>query len=187
MKMKKCPACGKEVAKSAKICPNCGKKLKKPILLFVILGIIALVVIGALMSGQKEAARKKDFTQNETATFNDVNYSITKVERSQGTEFFKPKEGKEYIIVTIKIENKSKEKIPYNAMDWKIVDSTGDENSYTLFGGDNNTDLNSGDLNASGVKTGTVAFEVPKGDKVLTLKYYDNIFSEDYSFQFKLN
>ena len=40
--MKKCPDCQKEVSKSAKVCPNCGKKLKKPIFLYVILGIVVV-------------------------------------------------------------------------------------------------------------------------------------------------
>lgn len=87
--------------------------------------------------------------------------------------------------MTLKIENKSDEKISYNALDWKIVDSTGDEYIYNPFG-DNNTHLSSGDLNSKGTKTGTVTFEIPEGDSDLTLRYFETILSSEHSFQFKL-
>jgi hypothetical protein len=185
--MKNCPSCGKEVSKSAKICPNCGRKLKKPIFLFIILGIILLLIIGAVISGNEEAARKKDFIQDETAIYNDVHYSITNVERTQGEQYFEAAEGKEYIILTLKIENKSDQKIPYNTLDWKMVDSTGDENTYAIWGGNENTILSSGDLNPNGIKTGTISFEIPKDDTDLTLRYYETIFSSKHSFQSKLD
>lgn len=184
--MRICKDCGKEVSKSAKSCPNCGKKMKKPIVLFVILGIIALVIIGSIISGNEEKTRQKEFKQNEIATYNDVNYSITKVERTNGKEYFEASDGKEYIVVTIKIENKSEEKISYNALDWKMADGTGDENSYAVWGNDNDTDLSSGDLNAGGTKTGTIAFEIPKGDNDLTLKYYETILSSERAFEFDI-
>lgn len=37
----------------------------------------------------------------------DVKYSITKVERNNGVEYLKTDEGKEFIAINIKIENKS--------------------------------------------------------------------------------
>ena len=184
--MRICKDCGKEVSKSAKTCPNCGKKMKKPIALFVILGIIVIIVICSIISGNKENARQKEFKQNEVATYNDINYSITNVQRTNGEEYFSAKDGKEYIVITIKIENKSSEKISYNALDWKMEDGTGDENSYTVWASDNSSDLNSGDLNAGGTKIGTVAFEIPKGDNDLTLKYYETILSSERAFEFDI-
>lgn len=43
-----CKACGKEIAKSAKVCPHCGKRDKKPfwqklIVFFVIIGILVII------------------------------------------------------------------------------------------------------------------------------------------------
>lgn len=184
--MKICKDCGKEVSKSAKRCPNCGKKMKKPIVLYVILGIVVLAIISSIVAGNEESARKKEFKQDEVATFKDVNYSITNVERTKGKEYFEASAGKEYIIITIKIENKSSEKISYNALDWKLADGTGDEKSYAVFGNDTDKDLNSGDLNAGGTKVGTVAFEISKGDKDLTLKYYETILSSERSFEFDI-
>lgn len=184
--MKICKECGREVSKSAKTCPNCGRKMKKPIGLFVFLGIITIIIIGSIISGNEEKARKKEFKQNEIATYKDVDYSVIKVERTNGKEYFEAKDGKEYIVITLKIENKSSEKISYNALDWKMADGTGDENSYAIWGGDNNTDLDSGYLNAGGTKSGTIAFEIPKGDKKLTLKYYETIIDSERTFEFNI-
>ncbi len=184
--MKTCKDCGKEVSKSAKVCPNCGKKMKKPIVLFVILGIIVLAIVGSMLSNKEEEARIKEFKQNEVATYKDIEYSITKVERTQGQEYFEAGDGKEYIVFTLKIVNKSSEKISYNALDWKLEDGNGDENDYALWGSDTNTDLSSGDLNANGTKTGTIAFEITKGDKELTLKYYETILSSERAFEFDI-
>lgn len=186
--MKKCPDCGKDVSKSAKVCPNCGKKLKKPIVLYVVLAIIALCIIGGVISSNQEKNRKKDFAQNEIATYKDVEYSITKVERTQGSnEYLKPKDGYEYVIITLSINNKSSEKISYNALDWKIVTSDGSEDTMSSISvADTDTNLSSGDLNAGGTKVGTVSCEVPKNDK-LKLKYYETIADTDYKLQFTLD
>lgn len=51
-KMVKCKACGKEIAKSAKVCPNCGKKNKKSkLLLGLLIIVVAVIVIAAGASG----------------------------------------------------------------------------------------------------------------------------------------
>lgn len=136
---------------------------------------------------KKKIKEKKEFTQNETVTFKNVNYSITKVERTNGKEFFEANDGKEYILISIKIENKSSEKISYNSLDWKLTDSKGDEQTYALWGTDNNTTLGSGDLNPKGTKEGSIAFEIKKGDNNLILKFYETILHKERTFEFKLN
>ena len=48
-KMKKCKACGADIAKSAKICPHCGAKnggSKIPLIIVIV--IVLLIVIAAL-------------------------------------------------------------------------------------------------------------------------------------------
>lgn len=184
--MKVCKDCGHEVSNSAKVCPNCGRRMKKPIVRYIFLGIIILAIIGGVIACNAEKPRKKEFKQDEVATYNDVEYSITKVERSNGVEFFEPEEGKEYIIINLKIENKSDEKIPYNSLDWKLKDGSGDEQEFTLFGFSVADELDSGDLNPKGTKTGSIVFEIPKGDKDLTLRYYDTILDDERAFEFKI-
>ena len=53
-KVKDCPACGKEVAKSAKVCPHCGKKLKTGLFVKILLGLIVIGVLGAIFGPSKE-------------------------------------------------------------------------------------------------------------------------------------
>lgn len=58
-KLKACPACGKEVAKSAKLCPNCGKKLKMGWFLKLVILIIALGVLGTIFAPTPEEKAKQ--------------------------------------------------------------------------------------------------------------------------------
>ena len=58
-KLIECPACGKEVAKSAKKCPHCGKKLKMGWFLKGIIGLVVLFVIGAVLSPSEEETAKQ--------------------------------------------------------------------------------------------------------------------------------
>lgn len=188
--MKKCPECGKDVSKSAKVCPSCGKKLKKPVVLIAVLVIVVIGIIGAAISNKEEKERKKDFNQNEVATYKDVEYSILNVERTQGdNEYLKPKDGYEFVKVTIKIENKSKEKISYNALDWSMVNSDGAEDKWgSLTGSAEDGDtLSSGDLNPNGKIEGTLVWEQKKDSKNLKLRYYETMLDNDYKLQFTLN
>ena len=53
-KVKNCPACEKEVAKSAKVCPGCGKKLKKGVFFKIFVGLVVLVVLSVIFGPSKE-------------------------------------------------------------------------------------------------------------------------------------
>jgi len=58
-KVKNCPACEKEVAKSAKVCPHCGKKLKMGLFLKGIIGIVGLIILGVVLSPSSEEKAKE--------------------------------------------------------------------------------------------------------------------------------
>lgn len=127
---------------------------------------------------------KTSFNINETAVYEDVYYTVTNVEYSDGSEYDKPADGKNYVIVTLKIENKSDSKISYNAYDWKMVNSQGQEDNEAFTIIDNDTALNSGDLAAGGSKTGTLVFEESKEESSLKLLYYSNmLFDESATFE----
>ena len=53
--MKTCPACGAQIAESAKQCPNCGAKNKKPFFKrpigIIIIAVIAIAIIGSFAGG----------------------------------------------------------------------------------------------------------------------------------------
>lgn len=186
--MKKCPDCGKDVSKSAKTCPSCGKKLKKPIGLFIVLGIVVLAIIGGMSASKDEEKRQKEFKQNEVATYKDVDYSIVNVEKTQGSsEYIKPKDGYEYVKVTIRIENKSDSKISYNALDWQMVNADGVEDAWGTFTADDDNTLSSGELDAGGKVEGVLVWEEKIGDDNLRLRYYDSLVDDKYTIQFTLD
>lgn len=128
---------------------------------------------------------KKSFNINETAIFENVHYTVTNVSYSNGDEWDKPAEGKNYVIVTIKIENKSDSKISYNTFDWSMVNSQGQEDDETFTTIDTDTNLGSGELMSGGTKTGTIVFEQSKDETSLKLLYYANsLFDENATFEF---
>ena len=53
-KVKECPACGKEVATSAKVCPHCGKKLKSGLFVKFLLGLVVIGILSAIFGPSSE-------------------------------------------------------------------------------------------------------------------------------------
>lgn len=146
--------------------------------------MLAFTLTGCSSDNEEEKEQKTEFAVNEVATFDDVNFIITNVEKHQGkTEFVKPADGKEYVTVTIKIENKSDEKIDYNPLYWKMVNASGQEESQCYAGSIDN-ELHSGNLDKGGVIEGTITFEEPVGDTGLKLNYYDNLFDKEATCSF---
>ena len=91
--MKKCKYCKSEIDNKAKICPNCKKKQGPHIVRWVILGIIAIAIIGAIAGGGSKDDFQKEYSQNETVNYKDVAYTITKVEKTKGSnKYFQAKE-----------------------------------------------------------------------------------------------
>jgi len=151
------------------------------------LSLVVLLLSGlwACQQEEKEKEVKKDYQVGEVAVYEDIEYTVTKVEKSQGDDFDQPAEGKEYVIVYVKIENKSDEKVSYNGLDFKMLDSQGVEEGETFSIINQKTSLGSGDLISGGVKEGTLIFE-QKIDDQLKLNLYSNIFSDEAAITFVL-
>lgn len=123
---------------------------------------------------EQAAEEKSDFAIGDIIAYEGREVTITSVERNYNTnnEFYQPESGKEFIRVSIKIENKSEENLSYNPYDWEIQDSNGDIQSidaglqFTVDGS-----LNSGDLAPNGKKSADLYFQVPKDDAGLVLHY----------------
>ncbi|MCI9087808.1 MAG: DUF4352 domain-containing protein [Clostridia bacterium] len=122
-------------------------------------------------------AETLEYNQGDAATLGDAVIKVTKVEKSQGNDWNKPKSGKEFVIITVSIENKGSGKLSYNPYDFKLQNSQGQQESMTFTTIDNDTALSSGELVAGGKVSGTIAFETTKGDKGLSLIYSDSILS----------
>lgn len=118
-----------------------------------------------------------EYNQGEAATLGEAVIKVTKVEKSQGNDWNKPKSGKEFVIITVSIENKGSGKLSYNPYNFKLQNSQGQQESMTFTTINNDTALSSGELVANGKVSGTIAFETTKGDKGLALIYSDSILS----------
>lgn len=126
----------------------------------------------------KQEEQKSEYALNETAEIEGVKYTLTAVERNSGFSYNTPESGKEYVIVTVSIENGSEDKVDYNPYNFKMLNSQGQEidNAFVV---DLDNQLDSGELTPGGSITGRMCFEEPAGDTGLKLNFYDNIFNEE--------
>lgn len=200
---KKCKHCQSEINVDAKICPNCRKKQGMALWLKIAIVIVVLAVLGSILGSSEEPSssetqekndnkideEKKTFNQNETVEYKGIKYTILKVEKTNGKTYNKPKDGYEFIEVTIKIENTSDDKYSYSSYDWKMENSQGQElDGSPLYLIEYDDDLGSAELKTGGVVTGKLGFEQPKADNGLYLNYYENfVWDDDFSFQIKID
>ena len=157
--------------------------------------IVVIIVIGGGASSSNQATKvgtnngtsssksseQTVFKVGDIISYDKKEITVTSVERnhSSGNEYIKPSDGMEYVKVTIKIENKSDDKISYNTLDWEMQDSNGDIKNYLGAAMAQASDnLGSGDLAKNGTKTGSIVFEVPSGDSKLTLHYKSSFWSD---------
>lgn len=127
---------------------------------------------------EKSPPVKEEFTVGEKVQLGDNVLTVTKVEKSAGSEFDQPKDGHEYVVVTVEIENAGDENISYNPFDFKMANSQGQivDQAFTTI--DTSTALQSGELAPGGKVSGTIAFEQPAGDSGLQLQYTPSFWSD---------
>lgn len=131
-------------------------------------------------SEQQDQQSKKDeektFRVGDVIAVENQEMTVVSVERNWSSEYSKPKDGKEYIIVTVKLENKSDDKLSYTSGDWDLEDGDGAiSNPAFVLGNDN--DISYGELAAGGKKSGTIVYEIPAGDTNLKIHYKPSLFS----------
>lgn len=126
-KLHYCKACGKEVAKSAKICPHCGAKNKKghPVLIGVLVVVVLAIIIGA-SGGSDEPQKVTDtppaqtqntpttdttptneesvFTVGDTVELKNVKVCLEDVSQSKGSKYNKPTDGNIFVLCEFTIE-----------------------------------------------------------------------------------
>lgn len=114
--------------------------------------------------------------QNNTGEKNQVKggnilVTVSKIERSQGSEYDKPKEGTEFVILHLTLKNTGSTKQSYNSYDFGLQNSNGNitNTAFTII--NNDTALHYGELAGGGTVSGSLAFEIPQGDNNLKLIY----------------
>lgn len=95
-KMIQCKTCSKEIASNAKSCPSCGAKNKKTFYKKVCFWVIAVIIIGAMVSGDSNdstlpAGNEQEISQNQKTEENvpvkEEVPVVEKVEESVPTEY----------------------------------------------------------------------------------------------------
>lgn len=129
-------------------------------------------------NSEKKKEEKTEFNVGDIIAFDGKELTVEKVERNwnSGNSYLKPKDGKEYVKVSVKIENKSETEMNYNVFEFKAEDSNGaaeSANGQTYSPPDS---LGSGDLVKGGKKSGSMIFEVPAGSS-LKLHYQPSFWS----------
>lgn len=131
-----------------------------------------------IQNSEKKKEEKTEFKVGDIIAFDGKELTVEKVDRNwnSGNAYMKPKDGKEYVKVSVKIENKSETDMKYNVFKFKAEDSNGaaesaDWQTYSL-----PDSLGSGDLAKGGKKSGSMIFEVPAGSS-LKLHYQPSFWS----------
>lgn len=156
----------------------------KRLLMAILCGFVLFGVVGCTTEENKSESqgKKTNYGMNEPVVVKDVEYTVTNVEYSNGDEWNVPADGKNYVVVTVQINNNSDSKVSYNMLDWKMVNSSGQEDSETFTTLYQDSQLNSGDLAPGGTKTGTLIYEEPVDDS-LKLLYYSTMIDEEPQFE----
>ncbi len=128
-------------------------------------------------SNTKVEDENKIYNVGEEAILGKGSVTVTKIEKSKGSSFDKPKAGKEFVIIHVTIKNKGTSNLSYNPYYFKLQNSQGQQENITLSTENNDTALNHGELIENGSVSGTIIFEEPINDSNLTLVYQDNLWS----------
>lgn len=121
----------------------------------------------------------KTFNMGDVINYKGVRYKVVSVETSMGTSYKKPKEGNQYLIVTINMENKSNTKYRYSSEDWTVAYSKDEEAKRIISPINAGNSLYTGYLVVGGTKEASLVFEVPKNDDNMRIRYYDPKLVED--------
>lgn len=129
------------------------------------------------LTENKKQSEKTEYNKGEEAILGNGAITVTDVQISQGTQYDKPKSGKEFVIVSVTIENKGDKNLYYNPYYFKMQNSQGQQEDIAFTTVNNDNSLQSGELIPGGKVSGTIAFEQPIGDAGLVLIYSNNLWS----------
>lgn len=181
--MKTCKACGKEIAKSAKVCPNCGKKNGLPgiVKLLIIVVIVLGCIIGCVNSCSNAVSDSIEETEN---SYNDINNKTwfklnetfenkymkltmkdTDLNFKEYNEYLGPRDGYNVIMVKFDGENIGDSDQYLSIFDFNCYADDVAMEDY-LYANDNYTSLNA-TLSKGKKSSGYGFYEVPKDAKKL--------------------
>lgn len=123
---------------------------------------------------QKQENKTEIFKVGDTVKTKDFNITVNKVETSDGGDFIKPKDGKEFLKVDITVENISDQSQSVSSvMMFKVVDKDG--RSYDQAFTENQNGQLDGEVGPGRKMTGEYVVEVPKGATGLQLEFNSSL------------
>lgn len=137
---------------------------------------------------QTSAHAKEFYTLGEQFVIDGVTYTVTDGGRKpQLSEALTAKDGYEFALYNVDIQNTGSEDYHYSQSDFSLVTGAGEiEDNYIIIDTQNKyDDLGNGELASDGKRSGFVAFQVPQGDQPTELRF-ESIRSKEASFKVKL-
>ena len=137
--------------------------------------IIAIVVVGIKIIGGNGS---RNYSQDETVTYEGVKYSITKVDTDD-----------ECILITVRINNKSDKTVSYGDIYFSLLNQKGEQFDKKPLVVDDGTILPSGKLKPNEKVEGKIIW-LKKDYKNLRIRYYENVLMndiDDYKFEWSLD
>jgi len=169
---------------SAAVCGSCGSSAKA-----TKVGDTSSTSIGSATETTKaatETTASQIYNVGDSVELKGVVMTVKSFTKSNGGDFDKPKEGMEFVIVTVNIKNNSQDKVSYNPFYYKMQNSKGQITNTAITIADSKTALSSGELATGGEVEGTIVFEQPKDDPGLVLIYEANILNENEVIKFNI-
>lgn len=206
-KTKICKHCRTEIDSKAKVCPNCKRK-QGGIVKYIVIGVIALIVIGAIAGGKDDkdepkkvanasangeksevTEEKKDFySVGEVVSLKDIETTLVNVTEYNSTdnEFVKPEDGKIFVLCEFEIANNSKDDINVSsAMSFEAYcDGYSINQSFTGLIADQSKPQLDGDVAAGKKMNGVIAYEVPAGYKELEIKFQPSFWGKKITYKY---
>lgn len=117
--------------------------------------------------------KEKTYEIGDDVRFTDMILKVDKVEKTQGTEEIKAKEGYQFITATISIKNISSYPIEISPLDFRVKDEKANNYDSDYIKIKSITSFKTTELGVGETMTGVVAFEVPNTVNKLTLRYFN--------------
>lgn len=173
------------------------EKVKKSIfkrwwfwLIVVVVLFILFVALGSggdnendtkkVSSENKTASKKLDKTYKvgDTVSYKGYEIKVNSVKYSQGNEYEKPDNGKEYVIVNVTITNNTDSKQSYNPYDFKLNADGNGTDLDEIVTDVAEDELQSGDLDKGATVSGNMIGQAKKDVKKLKLQYQANFWND---------
>ncbi|MCI5493217.1 MAG: DUF5067 domain-containing protein [Lachnospiraceae bacterium] len=136
---------------------------------------------------ETQTEEKDTFGIGEVAEMNDIQVTMVNYTESEGSEYNKPSDGNEFVLVEFEIANNSDSEMTVSSM--ASFEAYADDYAlnYSLNAAVDNPDANQldGTIAAGKKMNGVIGYEVPKDWKNLEIHFTDNVWSSN-KFKFEI-